>query len=201
MVSIVSDRRKRIRSQLRTCALYVPTILGLRKSAKPDAATSDPTVSGILAPYRATRPPDQRESTNISRMSGSRAAPAALGSENLVSTRDGRNIRNSLDGVRATRLKGNWKVDLLALRPVLDNPGYFDNPPDHSSSFWAAYAVGPLRVLPGGGVDLYYMGLDNGACLSMVKGPALNNERQSAHACGERPNSLHGETSSRVQIT
>jgi hypothetical protein len=43
----------------------------------------------------------------------------------------------------------------------LDNPGYFDNPPDHSSSFWAAYAAGPLRVLPGGGVDLYYMGLDN----------------------------------------
>jgi len=85
----------------------------------------------------------------------------AFGSENLVSTRDGRNIRNSLDGVRATWLKGNWKVDLLALRPVLDNPGYFDNPPDHSSSFWAAYAAGPLRVLPGGGVDLYYMGLDN----------------------------------------
>ena len=47
---------------------YAPPIPGLRKSAKPDAATSGPTVSGSLAPYRATRPPDQRESTNISRI-------------------------------------------------------------------------------------------------------------------------------------
>jgi uncharacterized membrane protein YoaK (UPF0700 family) len=85
----------------------------------------------------------------------------AFGSENLVSTRDGRNIRRSLDGARVTWVKGNWTVDLLALRPVLNNSGYFDNPPDHGSSFWAAYAVRPLQLLPHGNVDLYYMGLDN----------------------------------------
>jgi hypothetical protein len=86
---------------------------------------------------------------------------AALGSENLVSTRDGRNIRRSLDGARLTWLKGNWTVDLLALRPVLDNMGYFNDPPNHAESFWAAYAVHPLRFLPQGSIDLYYMGLDN----------------------------------------
>jgi uncharacterized membrane protein YoaK (UPF0700 family) len=85
----------------------------------------------------------------------------ALGSENLVSTRDGRNIRRSLDGARVTWVKGNWTVDLLALRPVLNNSGYSDDPPDHGSSLWAAYAVRPLRLLPNGHVDLYYMGLDN----------------------------------------
>jgi hypothetical protein len=86
---------------------------------------------------------------------------AALGSENLVSTRDGRNIRRSLDGARLTWVKGNWTVDLLALRPVLDNMGDFDDPPNHAESFWAAYAVHPLRFLPQGNIDLYYMGLDN----------------------------------------
>ena len=86
---------------------------------------------------------------------------AALGSENLVSTRDGRNIRRSLDGARLTWVNGNWTVDLLALRPVLDNMGYFDDPPNHTESFWAAYAVHPLRFLPQGNIDLYYMGLDN----------------------------------------
>src|SRR4029077_9395494 len=60
---------------------------------------------------------------------------AALGSENLVSTRDGRNIRRSLDGARRTWVKGEWTVDLLALRPVLDNIGYFDDPADHADSF------------------------------------------------------------------
>ena len=85
----------------------------------------------------------------------------ALGSENFVSTRDGRNIRRSLDGARLTWIKENWTVDLLALREVLNKSGYFDDPPNHLGSFWAAYAVHPIRLLPRGNIDLYYMGLDN----------------------------------------
>ncbi len=85
----------------------------------------------------------------------------ALGSEDLVSTRDGRNIRRSLDGARLTWVKGNWTADLLALKPTLENLDYFDDPPNHASSFWAAYAVHPFTFLPQGNVDLYYMGLDN----------------------------------------
>lgn len=85
----------------------------------------------------------------------------ALGSQLLVSTRDGRNIRRSLDGARLTWVKGGWTVDLFALRPVLDKSGYFDDPANHASSFWAAYAVHPFGFLPHGNIDLYYMGLDN----------------------------------------
>ena len=85
----------------------------------------------------------------------------ALGSENLVSTRDGRNIRRSLDGFRLTWTKQDWTVDLIAVRPTLENSGFFDDPPNHAGSFWAAYAVHPLRFLPRGNIDLYYMGLDN----------------------------------------
>src|SRR6201987_4900031 len=76
----------------------------------------------------------------------------ALGSENLVSTRDGRNIRRSLDGARLTWVRRDWTVNLLALRPVLDNMSYFDDPPKHSESFWAAYAVHPFRLLPQGNI-------------------------------------------------
>jgi len=85
----------------------------------------------------------------------------ALGSENLVSTRDGRNIRNSFDGVRLTLVKRDWTVDAFALKPVLNNSGYFDDPPSHGNSFWGLYAVHPLRLLPHGNIDLYYMGLEN----------------------------------------
>ena len=85
----------------------------------------------------------------------------AFGSQNLVSTRDGRNIRRSLDGARLTWVKGDWTVDLLAARPTLEDSDYFDNPPNHSQSFWAAYTVHPFRFLPHGNIDLYYMGLDN----------------------------------------
>ena len=85
----------------------------------------------------------------------------ALGSQMLVSTRDGRNIRRSLDGARLTLVKGEWTVDLLALRPTLENQDYFNDPPNHMSGFWAAYAVHPFGFLPHGNIDLYYMGLDN----------------------------------------
>lgn len=86
---------------------------------------------------------------------------AALGSQNFLSTRDGRNIRRSLDGARLTWVQGNWTVDLLALRPTLNDAGFFNDPPDHTASFWSAYAVRPFRFLPRGHIDLYYMGLDN----------------------------------------
>jgi hypothetical protein len=85
----------------------------------------------------------------------------ALGSSNLVSTRDARNIRRSVDGARLTWVKGDWTVDLLAVRPTLESTGHFEDPPNHASSFWAVYAVHPFGVLPRGNIDLYYMGLDN----------------------------------------
>jgi hypothetical protein len=83
-----------------------------------------------------------------------------LGSENFVSTRDGRNIRRSLNGFRLTWVKGDWTIDTFAMRPTLDNPGNFNDPPNHASSFWGAYAVRPFAFLPQGNVDLYYFGLD-----------------------------------------
>jgi hypothetical protein len=83
-----------------------------------------------------------------------------LGSENFVSTRDGRNIRRSLTGFRLTWVKGDWTIDTFAMRPTLDNPGDFNDSPNHASSFWGAYAVRPFAFLPRGNVDLYYFGLD-----------------------------------------
>src|SRR6266849_4741973 len=74
----------------------------------------------------------------------------AFGAGNFVSVRDGRNIRRSFDGARLTWAKGDWTVDLFAVRPVLNNSGYFDNPPDHTAGFWGAYAVHPFRFLPSG---------------------------------------------------
>jgi hypothetical protein len=90
-----------------------------------------------------------------------RSQEIALGSENLVSIRDGGNIKRSVDGVRLTWVKGDWTVDLLAVRPTLENTGDFEDPPNHASSFWSAYAVHPLSFLPRRNIDLYYMGLDN----------------------------------------
>src|SRR5262249_50280509 len=93
-----------------------------------------------------------------------------LGSKYLVSARDGRNIRRSFNGARLTSVLGEWTIDVFALRRTLDNPGYFDDPPDHTSTFWGVYAVRPVSILPGGHIDAYYMGLDDKNVLFDGKG-------------------------------
>ena len=38
--------------------------------------------------------------------------------------------------------------------------GVFDDDPDPNQNFWGLYAITPVSWLPGGNVDLYYLGLD-----------------------------------------
>lgn len=84
-----------------------------------------------------------------------------FGSSRLVSYREGPNVRQSFDGLRATVRAWTWRVDGFALKPVETNTGFFDDTPDHARTFWGVYAVRPLPSLPAGDkVDLYYMGLN-----------------------------------------
>jgi hypothetical protein len=85
----------------------------------------------------------------------------SLGSSSLVATRDGRNIRRSFDGFRLTADVAHWTVDGFALRQSEADTNLFDDSIDHKTSFWGIYGVHGLPVLPGGHVDLYYMGQDN----------------------------------------
>ena len=80
------------------------------------------------------------------------------GSGRLVSVREGPNVRQSFDGARLKMKTGAWRVDAFAARPDLDKPGYFDNVPDHRTSFWGVYATRPWRS--GVSFDSYYLGLD-----------------------------------------
>lgn len=84
-----------------------------------------------------------------------------FGSSRLVSYREGPNVRQSFDGLRAILRARGWRVDGFALKPVETDAGIFDDVSDHARTFWGVYAVRPLPTLPkGGNVDLYYMGLD-----------------------------------------
>jgi len=69
----------------------------------------------------------------------------ALGSSRLVSLRDGQNIRAAFDGLRAAwqgRL-GPWplRLDVLALRPVENRPGAFDDRADRGKALASLYAT------------------------------------------------------------
>src|SRR5262249_32003612 len=85
----------------------------------------------------------------------------SFGSQRLISTREGPNVRESFDGIRLLLKESTWKIDAFVTKPVKTKPGFFDDSPDHAETFWGVYAVRPLSILPfKGRVDLYYLGLD-----------------------------------------
>lgn len=83
-----------------------------------------------------------------------------FGSGRLVGVRDGPNVRQSFDGLRAVVRAGAWRVDGFFTKVVETRPGFFDDAPDHAQTFWGVYAVRPLKFLSEGNIDLYYLGID-----------------------------------------
>lgn len=84
----------------------------------------------------------------------------SFGSNRLVSTREGPNVRQSFDGVRLTAGIEKWRVDFFAVKPANSKLGIFDDTPDNTRTFWGAYAARSFKLLPGGKIDVYYFGFD-----------------------------------------
>src|SRR5262249_53781300 len=79
------------------------------------------------------------------------------GSGRLVSVREGPNVRQSFTGFKILSQTGDWHIDAFAVRPDVDNFGFFDNVPDHRTAFWGTYSTRPLRRNIS--ADLYYLGI------------------------------------------
>jgi Alginate export len=80
------------------------------------------------------------------------------GSGRLIDVREGPNVRLSFDGFRVKAGIGSWQIDGFAMRPDLDNFGFFDNAPNHAVEFWGVYGARPLKKSLT--LDAYYLGLD-----------------------------------------
>src|SRR5215510_5633512 len=83
-----------------------------------------------------------------------------FGSARLIGPRDGPNVRQSFDGLRASFQSGAWGLNGFVAKPVETRIGLFDDAPDHAQTFWGMYAARPFALLPNGKVDLYYLGTD-----------------------------------------
>jgi Alginate export len=83
-----------------------------------------------------------------------------FGSSRLVSAREGPNVGQSFDAVRAIVQARRWRIDGFVSRPVLTETGVFDDHPDSSRTFWGVYAVHRSDTARSG-VDVYYLGLNH----------------------------------------
>jgi hypothetical protein len=84
----------------------------------------------------------------------------AFGSGRMIDLREGPNVPLSFDGFRLSWKSPEWQVDGFATRPVQNEPGFFDDPPQHDFAFWGFYATHPLHQTLRKGLDFYYLGSD-----------------------------------------
>ncbi|MEM9879398.1 MAG: alginate export family protein [Pseudomonadota bacterium] len=81
-----------------------------------------------------------------------------LGSQRLVGTREGTNVRRTWDGVRGSVLWGDWQLDALALREVAVRvDGVFNDGRNEGRDLAGLYTTGPFAV---GNIDIYYLWAD-----------------------------------------
>jgi hypothetical protein len=80
------------------------------------------------------------------------------GSGRLIDVREGPNVRLSFDGFMVKSKIDSWRIDGFAMRPDLDEPGFFDNAPNHAVGFWGVYASKSLPRKTS--LEMYYLGLD-----------------------------------------
>src|SRR6266702_1593469 len=80
------------------------------------------------------------------------------GSGRLIDVREGPNVRLSFDGFMVKSKIDSWQIDGFAVRPDLDNPGFFDNAPNRAVGFWGVYATRPSPSKMS--LEVYYLGLD-----------------------------------------
>jgi hypothetical protein len=92
------------------------------------------------------------------------------GSGRLIDVREGPNLRLSFDAARLLLKAGDWEIDSWWGKPVLNQPGVFDDDPNPDRSFWGLYSVHPVAWLPKGNVDLYYLGFQDEQA-DYVQGP------------------------------
>ena len=86
-----------------------------------------------------------------------------FGSGRLVAVREGPNVRQGFYGARLTQHANQWTIDAFAARPAVDNPGFFDNVPLQTTSFWGVFAENNLGGSPARTFDVYYFGIDRKA--------------------------------------
>ena len=103
-----------------------------------------------------------------------------FGSGRLVAVREGPNVRQGFYAARITQQLNRWTLDAFAARPAKDNPGFFDNVPLQTTSFWGIYSERALGGDPARVADFYYFGLDRKSAV-FNKGTA-HEERQTVGA-------------------
>lgn len=84
----------------------------------------------------------------------------SFGSSRLVSFRESPNVRLAFDGLRAILKTRDWRIDALTVEPVQTRTGTFDDGTDPHQKLWGLYAVTAFPTVPGGHVDIYYLGLE-----------------------------------------
>jgi hypothetical protein len=83
-----------------------------------------------------------------------------LGSGRLFDNTEGPNVKSSFDGLRLIAATTHDRLDVFVLKPVDENPGFFDDNPIYQRTVWGGYLTVPAPIIARGAADVYYIGED-----------------------------------------
>jgi hypothetical protein len=98
-----------------------------------------------------------------------------FGFQRLVAVREGPNVLRSFDGIRVLDKLGEADVSLIAVRPVTNKVGAFDDASNLNQALWGSYVTVP--VWGGLKADLYWLGYENAR--ATIRGKVGPERRQS----------------------
>jgi len=84
-----------------------------------------------------------------------------FGFQRLIAVREGPNVRRTFDGFRFTDHLDGATIDLLAVRPISNSPGVFDDHANFNQMLWGGYLTVPLGAVTKS--DLYWLNYENTA--------------------------------------
>jgi hypothetical protein len=88
----------------------------------------------------------------------------------IISPRDGPNIRQAWDGGWFFYTVPGFRLDAVAVRPVDDKPGWFEDTANPTQQLWGAYVTAAPRSLKNYALDVYYFNNINHS-VSLYAGP------------------------------
>lgn len=121
-------------------------------------STTDIDHFDLMQAFVDLRPPSPLGDSPIVRIG---REEISFGFQRLVAVREGPNARRAFDGLRFNDHIGSATIDLIAARPVSNNPGVFDDRTNQRQILWGGYLtipVGPFMK-----ADIYELNYENQA--------------------------------------
>lgn len=116
---------------------------------------TDPDIQQLFADIKFGKPGGLRGLVRV----GRQELPLGGYPFRISAPRLSTNLRQSFDAVKVVLMPTDKvRVQAFYAKPLINQPGFFDDPRDEDENFWGVYVTTPVPIIKGMKADWYYLG-------------------------------------------